>query len=147
MRLGQLRAGVEAHELGRQPHVQPLADVARRNRVQAVLHLSMAITAYLGLCPGDDLERHRRQRQHGRLLDRLKQQQWRRVRGAVVTRSGYLQAPPLRTSVDLLQAAKRAAVQKLSRTKGTCRSTRGLSSGFADLAGSIKQPKCCASSA
>src|SRR6202022_2604052 len=32
-------------------------------------------------------------------------------------------------------------VQKLSRTKGTCRSTRGLSFGFADLAGSIKQPK------
>ena len=32
-------------------------------------------------------------------------------------------------------------VQKLSRTKGTCRSTRGLSFGFADLAGSIRQPK------
>src|SRR6267378_4537342 len=49
VRLCQLCACVEAHELGPEPHVQPQADVARRNRVQAVLHLSMAITPHLGL--------------------------------------------------------------------------------------------------
>jgi hypothetical protein len=69
----------------------------------------VAIASDLGLRPGHDLERRRGQRQHGRLLERLEQQQWRRARRAMVAWTSYPQAPPLGTGVDLLQAAKGAA--------------------------------------
>ncbi len=56
MALGQLRAGVEAHQLGPDAHLQPLADVARRDRVQALLDLRVAIPPHLGRGPGHDLD-------------------------------------------------------------------------------------------
>jgi len=108
MRLGQLRPGVEAHEGRPEPNVEPLADVARRNRVQARLNLSVAITPHLGSRPGHNLERRRGQWQHGRLLDRLEQQKRCAARSTVIARTSDPKAPPLGTGVDLLQAAKGA---------------------------------------
>src|SRR5260370_29787686 len=78
----------------------------------------MAIPADLGLGPGDDLKRRRWQGQHGRLLDRLKYQQGRCVRGAVVARSSHPQAPPLRAGIDLLQAPKRSTRPKALAYEG-----------------------------
>ena len=109
MRLDQLRADVETDDDLADPDVKGLADIAPGDGVAAALHLDVAIASDLGLRPGHDLERRRGQRQHGRLLERLEQQQWRRARRAMVAWTSYPQAPPLGTGVDLLQAAKRAA--------------------------------------
>src|ERR1700730_4593889 len=108
MRLDQFRADVETNDDLADPDVEGLADVPLGDGVEAALHLDVAIACDLGLCPGHDLERRRGQCQHGWLLERLEQQQWRRARRAMVSRTSDPQAPPLGTGVDLVQAAKRA---------------------------------------
>src|SRR6266487_615579 len=108
MGLHQLCADIEANDAPADPYVEGLADVAPGDRVEAALDLDVAIACHLGLRPGHDLECGRWQWQHGRLLERLEQQQRRRARRTMVSGTSHPQAPPLRTGVDLRQAAKRA---------------------------------------
>jgi len=141
MRFDQLRADVETNEDLANPDVEGLADVPPGDGVEAALHLDVAIACDLA-CAQVTISNG--------VVGRASMVDcsivWNSSNGAAcvvpwsrgpATRRHHRSAPVLISS----RLPNARPVQKLSRTKGICRSTRGLSFGFRDLAGSIKQPK------